>query len=126
VYSENLCPLIETFCLQNLKNIFQGEKRGGSSSGKTEIFVKNLSWETNETSLKEHFSKYGNITRVNILKRDDGKSKGIGFVCFERPAEAASVMDDAGKIEVDGREIQLNWANEKKRKIWRRRQTRWR
>jgi len=85
-----------------------------NNSGKTEIFVKNLSWDTNESSLKEYFSKYGSVTRVNVLKRDDGKSKGIGFVCFERPAEAAAVMDDAGKIEVDGRQIQLNWANEKK------------
>jgi len=51
---------------------------------------------------------------VNILKRDDGKSKGIGFVCFENATEAQAAFDDASKIEIDGRSISLNWANEKK------------
>jgi len=57
------------------------------------------------------------VTRVNILKRDDGKSKGIGFVCFEKPSEAQQAFDDAHKIEVDGRSISLNWANEKKKEV---------
>jgi len=89
---------------------FQGRE------GKKEIFVKNLSWNTSDDSIKEYFGKYGNVTRVNILKRDDGKSKGIGFVCFEKAAEAQAAFDDASKIELDGRSISLNWANEKKRK----------
>jgi len=75
--------------------------------------VKNLSWNTDDSSLREFFGKFGEITRVNILKRDDGKSKGIGFVCFEKATEAAAAMDES-KIEIDGRTISLNWANEKK------------
>jgi len=102
-------PLIDTFTNENL--YIQDGKKGGD--GKTEIFVKNLSWNTDDTSLREYFGKYGNVTRVNILK-SDGKSKGIGFVCFEKSSEAAAAMEDASKIEIDGRNISLNWANEKK------------
>jgi len=86
----------------------------GGNSGKTELFVKNLSWNTSDDSIREYFGKYGSVTRVNILKRDDGKSKGIGFVCFEKAGEAKAAFDDADKIEIDGRSISLNWANEKK------------
>ena len=79
---------------------YQGKK---DREGKTEIFVKNLSWNTDDSSLREAFEKYGKVTRINILKRDDGKSKGIGFVCFENASEASSAMDDSNKIEIDGR-----------------------
>jgi nucleolin len=46
--------------------------------------------------------------------RDDGKSKGIGFVGFEKASSAQAAMDAQDDLEVDGRKIGISWANERK------------
>jgi len=114
VLTFKICSLIFVTSANILIVLLTRIKHFQGREGKKEIFVKNLSWNTSDDSIKEYFGKYGNVTRVNILKRDDGKSKGIGFVCFEKAAEAQAAFDDASKIELDGRSISLNWANEKK------------
>jgi len=86
----------------------------GGNEGKTEVFVKNLSFNTTDSSLKNFFAKYGTVTRVNILKRDDGKSKGIGFISFENATAASAAFADADNMDLDDRKISINWANDKK------------
>jgi len=96
------------------------DKKSDDGQGKMEIFVKNLSYTTDEKALEKFFGTYGNVTRVKILTREDGKSKGIGFVAFEVATEAQAAMDDAENLNLDGRKVFVNWANEKKRKRWQR------
>jgi RNA recognition motif-containing protein len=79
------------------------EEEVQSTEGHSELFVKNLSYDSNEKSLKSFFSKYGTVTNVKLLKRDDGKSKGIGFVGFSSRKEAQSAIDDASNLNCDGR-----------------------
>ena len=79
------------------------EEEAPKSEGHAELFVKNLSYESNEKSLKSFFSKFGTVTNVKILKRDDGKSKGIGFVGFSQRSEAQAALDDADNLNCDGR-----------------------
>jgi len=40
---------------------------------------------------------------VKILTRDDGKSKGIGFVTFEKNSQAKNAMDYQDNLELDNR-----------------------
>lgn len=68
-----------------------------------ELFVKNLSYETTDGTLRDFFSRYGSIRRTNVLKRDDGKSKGIGFVSFDNASDAKAALDDADNASLDGR-----------------------
>jgi nucleolin len=89
------------------------EESKGSSEGHSELFVKNLSYDSNEKSLKSFFSKYGSVTNVKLLKRDDGKPKGIGFVGFSSRKEAQKAIDDADNLECDGRKIGVSFSNEK-------------
>lgn len=86
-------------CL-NLSNVQEGrnENKGGK-----ELFVRNLSFNTDYDSLKKFFESYGNVTRVNILKNDEGKSKGIGFVTYENASEAQKAINDASNMSLDGR-----------------------
>jgi len=78
----------------------------------SEIFVRNLSFNTSEDQLRNFFSKYGTIDSLKILMRDDGKSKGIGFVEFNTRAEAKKAIADNGKLNLDGRDIQISFSNE--------------
>ena len=107
------------------KSDSKNQKRGKSSDDDNsaeeeskgehaELFVKNMSYESSEKSLKSFFSKYGTVTNVKILKRDDGKSKGIGFVGFSSRKEAQSAIDDADNLNCDGRTVQVSYSNDKK------------
>ncbi|KAG5453305.1 hypothetical protein CRM22_004647 [Opisthorchis felineus] len=49
----------------------------------TDLIVLNLAWKTDETTLREYFSKYGELVMVQV-KRHPGsqQSKGYGFIRF--------------------------------------------
>jgi polyadenylate-binding protein len=39
------------------------------------------------------FKEFGTITSAIVMKDNRGESKGYGFVCFSKPAEAKKAMD---------------------------------
>jgi nucleolin len=79
----------------------------------SEIFVRNLSYNTTEEGLRNFFSKYGNIDSHKLLThRDTGKSKGIGFVEFNTRAEAKKCIADAANLNLDGRLVTVSFSNE--------------
>merc|ERR1712008_108201 len=59
----------------------------------TNVCVKNINEEYDEARLNDMFEKYGKISSVKIMKSEDGKSKGFGFVSFESPEEAMTACD---------------------------------
>ncbi|XP_071377582.1 cold-inducible RNA-binding protein B-like isoform X2 [Centroberyx affinis] len=80
-----------------------------SDEGK--LFVGGLSFETDETSLEDAFSKYGNIVKVDVVKdRDTRKSRGFGFVTFENPQDAKDALDAMNGKIIDGRAIRVDEA----------------
>lgn len=49
-----------------------------------EVIVKGLNFQANETEIKDFFNeKVGSVTRVNLIKGREGKSKGTAFVSFK-------------------------------------------
>lgn len=80
------------------------------------IFVGGLSYQTNEASLTEAFSKFGRIINLRIVRNhDDGSSRGFGFITFssEEEAQKALVMDGE---KLDGRFIGVKVAYTPNRK----------
>ena len=74
------------------------------------LFIGSLPWSINNDSLRELFSKYGEIVEaVVITDRATGRSKGFGFVTFATP-EAANAALEMDKQEVQGRPIVVNLA----------------
>lgn len=61
------------------------------------IIVRNISFKATKESLQEHFSKYGNILEVNLLKKPDGKLVGCGFVHFADVADAEKAIAATNK-----------------------------
>ena len=80
---------------------------------KKKLFVHNLSYQTKEDELEEYFEKFGKVQSVTIIFRD-GSSKGMGFVEFETSESAKKALAE-GEGELDGRNIGLSWAEDKKR-----------
>ncbi|KAH9285806.1 Heterogeneous nuclear ribonucleoprotein A1 [Echinococcus granulosus] len=67
---------------------------GGQEVDKLRLFVGSLSPSTTQQALKEHFSHYGNVTRVDvILERESGKPRGIAFVSMSTPQEVEAILE---------------------------------
>ncbi|XP_011708061.1 PREDICTED: polyadenylate-binding protein 4-like isoform X2 [Wasmannia auropunctata] len=66
----------------------------------TNVYVKNFGEDMTEDKLRDMFEKYGTITSHKVMSKDDGKSRGFGFVAFEDPDAAEQAV-----IELNGKEI---------------------
>jgi len=79
----------------------------------TNVYVKNINDEYDEAKLNEMFQKYGKISSVKVMKSDDGKSKGFGFVSFEDPEEAMVACDELNGQDLDGKTVFVGRAQKK-------------
>lgn len=69
------------------------------------MFIGGLSWQTSPESLREYFSKYGEITEVMVMKDPTTRrSRGFGFITFADPASVDKVLAQ-GSHELDGKKI---------------------
>jgi RNA recognition motif-containing protein len=80
------------------------------------LFVGNLSWNTNNSSLQEAFESFGEVSEaVVITDRNTGRSRGFGFVTFEEDSAAETAVEEMNGKEIDGRALTVNEAQEKRR-----------
>jgi polyadenylate-binding protein len=75
-----------------------GEKKqinqGSQHASFTNLYVKSFPRaDFEEEDLKEIFSKYGDISSAVIMRDENQKSKGFGFVCFKNSADAKRALD---------------------------------
>ncbi len=74
------------------------------------IFVSNLAYSLNTKDLISAFSNYGEITDAKIIvDRENGRSKGFGFVTFINEDQAKEALNMNGK-DLQGRTIRVNFA----------------
>nr|XP_043606144.1 heterogeneous nuclear ribonucleoprotein 1-like [Erigeron canadensis] len=82
-------------------------KRLKSDFGK--LFIGGISWDTDESRLKEYFSSYGEVVEAVIMRdRITGRARGFGFVVFVDPAVAERVVLE--KHMIDGRTVEAKKA----------------
>jgi RNA recognition motif-containing protein len=60
------------------------------------LFIGGLAWEADENLLRETFEAYGPVVDVKLLRFDDGRSKGVGFVRFRDEADATRALEKDG------------------------------
>ena len=81
------------------------------------IFVGGLSWNTIAHDLEKHFSQVGEVTEAKVISdRETGKSRGFGFVSFAADSHASSAVERFDGQELDGRNIRVSLAEERKPK----------
>ena len=78
------------------------------------IFVGNLSFNTNEDELRQLFESYGQVDRVSIMTdRDTGRSRGFGFVEMASNEDGEKAITAFNGSQVGGRTINVNEARPK-------------
>lgn len=68
----------------------------------TNVYVKNFGDELDQDKLQELFEKYGSITSITVMTDSEGKSKGFGFVAFEKAEEAEVAVTEMNGYEIPG------------------------
>lgn len=77
----------------------------------SKIYVGNLSFSVDETSLQSMFAEFGSVTSAKIIMdRDSGRSKGFGFVEMSSSSEAQSAIEKMNGQEFEGRALTVNEA----------------
>lgn len=56
------------------------------------VYILLYHYQTNEVQLQEHFSKFGEINEIKLLRKPDGKLIGCGFVQFVVKQNAAKAI----------------------------------
>nr|CAH7746600.1 unnamed protein product [Callosobruchus chinensis] len=80
----------------------------------TNVYVKNFGEDVTEEQLRTMYEKFGKITSLKIMNKDDGKSKGFGFVAFESPEAAEAAVEALnGKEIVEGKPLYVGRAQKK-------------
>lgn len=75
------------------------------------LYVGNLSFDTDEAGLRDFFNEYGPVNSARIITdRDTGRSRGFGFVELEDPAAALKAVTELNGSELDGRTLTINEA----------------
>ncbi|KAM5230743.1 cold-inducible RNA-binding protein isoform 2-T11 [Hipposideros larvatus] len=97
--------------LEDLSEDFNSLPQATMASDEGKLFVGGLSFDTNEQSLEQVFSKYGQISEVVVVKdRETQRSRGFGFVTFENIDDAKDAMMAMNGKSVDGRQIRVDQA----------------
>ncbi|KAG9294976.1 hypothetical protein G9A89_017770 [Geosiphon pyriformis] len=82
-------------------------KPNGKSKQIATVFVGNLSYNTDQEKLRQEFAEAGEILDVRIVtNRDNGTSKGFGYIDFANAEGANAAVQLSGK-EVDGRRVKI-------------------
>ncbi|XP_005880891.2 PREDICTED: polyadenylate-binding protein 1 [Myotis brandtii] len=80
----------------------------------TNVYVKNFGEGMNDERLLEIFSQYGPLSSVKVMTDDSGKSKGFGFIRFERHVDAKKAVEELNGKEFRGKRIYVSRAQKKK------------
>ena len=77
----------------------------------SKLYVGNLSFETQEAELREHFTPYGEVVSASIVTdRDTGRSRGFAFVEMGSDQEARRAQEALDGRELDSRQLKVNEA----------------
>lgn len=82
----------------------------------TNIYVGNLSFNTNSDDLQNLFTPHGEVTKAAVITdRDTGRSRGFGFVEMGTEDAAKAAIESLNGKNVDGRDLTVNVAKERSR-----------
>ena len=80
----------------------------------TRLYVGNLSFSSTVDTVREAFTRIGEVTDVHIVTdRATGQSRGFGFVTMGSPAEAQKAIESMNGANLDGRALRVNEAEER-------------
>jgi RNA recognition motif-containing protein len=73
------------------------------------IYVGNLSFDTDEATLRDTFAEHGSVDEVAVISdRDTGRPRGFAFVTMSSDAEAQNAINALNGKELAGRTLKVS------------------
>ena len=86
---------------------------GAKAKEFTNVYIKNFGEEVDDGNLKELFSQFGKTLSVKVMRDSSGKSRGFGFVSYEKHEDANKAVDEMNGKEMSGKAIFVGRAQKK-------------
>lgn len=77
---------------------------------KARIIARNISYKVQEDALRKHFSQWGDVEELNLLKRPDGKLVGCAFIQYSAVNQASKAILKGNNTKFLGRPLYIDWA----------------
>jgi len=77
------------------------------------LYVKYLDDTIDDERLKQEFAKFGTITSAKVMRDQNGRSRGFGFVCFETQEQSTVAMAEMNSKIVEGKPLYVALAQRK-------------
>lgn len=78
------------------------------------LFVRNLSFDIEDSALRSLFRSYGNVLSVRIpVDRQTGRCRGFGFVEMASTQAAADAMQGLNSRQFEGRKLHVKLSEER-------------
>ena len=78
------------------------------------IYVGNISFDTDEATLRSAFEEHGSVDEIAIITdRDTGRPRGFAFVTMGNDTEARAAIDALNGKDLDGRALNVSQARAK-------------
>lgn len=91
----------------------KADGEGDKDSGRqTKIIARNVAFEATSNEIRELFGAFGQLKRVRMPKKFDGKHRGFAFVEFLTEQEAQSAFSALASSHLYGRHLVLEWAED--------------
>lgn len=86
---------------------------GAKAKEFTNVYIKNFGDDMDDDRLKELFDKYGKTLSVKVMTDSSGKSRGFGFVSYEKHEDANKAVEDMNGTELNGKTVFVGRAQKK-------------
>lgn len=99
---------------ENDKNRIQLNLEQGKSPkfmGESKLYIGNVAFECHEQDIQQVFSRVGNVGDVSLVRDEEGKIRGFGFVTMRTKEEGQRAIDELDGTKVRGRNIAVRESN---------------
>ncbi|XP_034433044.1 polyadenylate-binding protein 4 isoform X1 [Hippoglossus hippoglossus] len=86
---------------------------GAKAKEFTNVYIKNFGDDMDDDRLKEFFDKYGKTLSVKVMTDPTGKSRGFGFVSYEKHEDANKAVEDMNGTDLNGKTVFVGRAQKK-------------
>ena len=94
-----------------------GGRQGGPQQEGFKLFIGGIPWRWDDRDLSNYFSQFGNITFAKVILEKmgekAGKSRGFGFIAFDRQDDAKRTIAQMNESEIEGRKVTVKDAVER-------------
>ncbi|XP_033879617.2 polyadenylate-binding protein 4-like isoform X2 [Acipenser ruthenus] len=86
---------------------------GAKAKEFTNVYVKNFGDDMSDETLQELFNAYGKTLSVKVMTDATGKSRGFGFVSYEKHEDASKAVEEMNGKELGGKLVFVGRAQKK-------------